>query len=295
MISSNFKEHLVYVLGCPITRILPVSGGDISKAYCIQSATDRFFCKINQSDHAPPMFLTEKLGLAEINQTNTIKAPEVLQIGQYESFSFIIMEYIESKNPTSRDMELLGQQLAQLHTCLPSDSFGWHQNNFIGSLPQSNKRHTDWSVFYALERLLPQLNLAMEKRLLDAVEIPSGETLITGTGKWMSAVKPAVLHGDLWGGNYLINTQGVPYLIDPAVYFGHHEVDIAMTRLFGGFSARFYEAYYGHIPAEPQQKERNDIYQLYYLLVHLNLFGRSYYARVKKLLETYFGQRHGTW
>lgn len=288
MISSNFKVHLESVLGCNITNAEPVSGGDISKALCIHTSTERFFCKINQSSVALKMFQTEKLGLDEINQTNTIKSPKVLSYGQHEAISYLLMEFIETRNPTSKEMEGFGHQLGKLHSYPIGDFFGWKQDNFIGSLPQTNKNHSDWSLFYIHERLLPQLNLAREKGFLNSSEIPSKERLLKVCKQLMPEVIPALLHGDLWSGNYLISTLGIPYLIDPAVYFGHHEVDIAMTRLFGGFSSQFYQAYNEYIPKESCHEERNDIYQLYYLLVHLNLFGKSYYASVKQLLKTYF-------
>ncbi len=288
MISSHFKKHIAQVLGSPISKVNTVSGGDISKAYCVHTSTQRFFLKVNKSAIALEMFLAEKKGLENINLAKTIQAPEVLGYGQYESSSYILMEFIESKNPTSKEFETLGHQLADLHTFSVGDSFGWKQDNYIGSLPQSNKNHPDWALFYVHERLLPQLKIAKEKRLLISSEIPSESNLLKGCKRFFPKVKPALLHGDLWSGNYLISAQGIPYLIDPAVYFGHHEVDLAMTQLFGGFSSNFYGAYTEQIPAETLQNERRDIYQLYYLLVHLNLFGRTYYPSVKQLLKTYF-------
>ena len=288
MISSAFKEHIAQALGSPISKVNTVSGGDISKAYCIHTSTQRFFLKVNESAFALKMFLAEKKGLEDINGTKTIKAPEVIHCGQHESGSYLLLEFIESKNPTSREFEAFGHQLADLHAFAVGDSFGWTQDNFIGSLPQSNKNHPDWTLFYVHERLLPQLKMAKEKGLLDSSEIPTESNLVQGCRQFFPKVKPALLHGDLWSGNYLISAQGIPYLIDPALYFGHHEIDMAMTQLFGGFSPSFYAAYAERIPAETLHKERREIYQLYYLLVHLNLFGRTYYPSVKHLLKTYF-------
>ena len=288
MLSSSFKEHIAQKLGSPIVSVKPVSGGDISRAYCVHTPTHRFFLKVNQSAFAFEMFLAEKKGLENINLTRTIKAPEILDFGLFESSSYIVMEFIESKNPTSKEMEAFGYQLANLHSFAVGESFGWNHTNFIGSLPQSNTNHADWTLFYVHERLLPQLNMAKEKNGLHPSEIPSASTLLKGCHQFFPKVKPALLHGDLWSGNYLINTQGVPYLIDPSVYFGHYEVDLSMSRLFGGFPLGFYAAYAEQMPAETLQNERRDIYQLYYLLVHLNLFGRTYYPSVKQLLKTYF-------
>ena len=288
MISSRFKEHIAQAIGSPISKVNTVSGGDISKAYCVHTSTHRFFLKVNESAIALEMFLAEKKGLENINLAKTIKAPKVIHCGQHKNCSYLLLEFIESKNPTSKDFEALGHQLADLHTFSVGDSFGWTQDNYIGSLPQSNKNHPEWTLFYVHERLLPQLKMAKEKGLLDSSDIPSESNLVKGCLEFYPKVKPALLHGDLWSGNYLISTQGIPYLIDPALYFGHHEVDLAMTQLFGGFSSRFYAAYAEQIPVETLQDERRDIYQLYYLLVHLNLFGRTYYPPVIQLLKTYF-------
>ncbi|EAR02829.1 fructosamine kinase family protein [Maribacter sp. HTCC2170] len=288
MISSSFKHHLEHVLGCPITRFEPVSGGDISKAFCIYTATNRFFSKINQSDLAKEMFLTEKLSLDSINQTNTIKAPEVIHLGQHHDGSYIIMEYVESKSPSSKEMEAFGHQLAAMHKYEIGSSFGREQDNFIGTLQQSNKKHSDWVQFYVGERLLPQLRLARSKELLSSNEIPKEIGLLKGCERLFPKIKPSLIHGDLWSGNYLINNEGVPFLIDPALYVGHYEVDMSMTQLFGGFSSPFYKAYETHFPKEILHNERKDIYQLYYLLVHLNLFGKSYSQAVKQLLKIYF-------
>jgi len=288
MISSSFKEHLANQLGSPILKVEPVSGGDISQAFCIYTQSERFFCKVNQNEFAHEMFMAEKMGLEAINRTKTIKAPEVLHCGQHKSSSYLLLEFIESKNPTAEEFQAFGHQLADLHTFSVGSSFGLKQDNYIGSLAQSNKNHSDWALFYVHERLLPQLKMSKAKALLSSSEIPSGLKLVKSCRQYFPKVKPALLHGDLWSGNYLISTQGIPYLIDPALYFGHHEVDLAMSQLFGGFSSSFYAAYAEQIPVETLQNERRDIYQLYYLLVHLNLFGRTYYPSVKQLLKTYF-------
>ncbi len=230
----------------------------------------------------------EKAGLETIAQINTIKAPKVLFCGQLESVAYLTMEFVDSKSPSQSEMESLGHQLAALHKTQVENYFGWQQDNFIGNLPQSNKNHPSWVSFYTHERLLPQLKSARDFGHLDFEEIPSEESLDKTCRNLFPETIPSLLHGDLWSGNYLISKSGKPYLIDSAVYFGHYEVDLAMTRLFGGFDKAFYDAHAEHFPKVPQQNERNDIYQLYYLLVHLNLFGRSYYPSVKQLLRRYF-------
>ncbi|MCL4153172.1 UNVERIFIED_CONTAM: hypothetical protein GTU68_012877 [Idotea baltica] len=197
------------------------------------------------------------------------------------------MEYVVSKSPSLEDFKILGAQLAALHQCT-SVYFGLDHDNFIGKLPQSNTQHNTWVNFYTHERLLPQLHLAISNGLLNPKEIPTTSEIKSFLDGLFKNVKPVLLHGDLWSGNYLISTDGTPYIIDPAVYFGHHEVDIAMSQLFGGFHDAFYESYFLHMPEEENTSTRIDMYQLYYLLVHLNMFGRSYYGSVSSILKTYF-------
>ncbi len=197
------------------------------------------------------------------------------------------MEHIEAKSPNSKDLELFGNQLAQLHK-VTSDEFGFEENNFIGSLHQSNKTHTKWNDFYLEEHLIPQLELSKSKGLLNVDEIPETQKLKDICFPYFKNAKSSLLHGDLWSGNYLISTSGKPYLIDPAIYFGHNEVDIAMSKLFGGFGQSFYDSYHSFISKDKFTEDRIQLYQLYYLLVHLNMFGTSYYSSVKQILSKYF-------
>ena len=159
------------------------------------------------------------------------------------------------------------------------------RDNFIGSLPQQNSHYDAWTDFYIANRLLPQFVLAVDTGRLGASDFPSEDKLHTVLSELFEGIRPSLLHGDLWGGNYLISSDGIPYLIDPAVYDGHSEVDLAMSRLFGGFGSRFYAAYHEVIPSQKGSEERNAVYQLYYLLVHLNLFGASYYPSVMQILK----------
>ena len=282
------KEHLEYLLCVTIVNVRPISGGDISQAYLLETESERFFCKINTTEQAYEMFLAEKEGLKTIAETRSITIPKVLLCEPLEEGGLLLMEYIEAKRGSVMEMERFGHELAALHRQTIGGDFGGSKDNFIGSLHQSNIKHTDWPLFYVEERLLPQLRLARDRNHLSRDETPSEQKLLTACKNLFPKVRPSLLHGDLWGGNYLISQDGTPYLIDPAAFRGHHEVDIAMTRLFGGFGTRFYDAYREHFPRITGEAERKDIYQLYYLLVHLNLFGSSYYRNVKPILDTYF-------
>jgi len=274
-------------LDIPILKYEPLSGGDISNAYLLHTSHKRYFLKTNASPQASTMFQVEKKGLAEIASTKTIATPKVFLCGQAEQVAYLLMEYIEPKRPDQNDFEQLGRDLARLHS-VSSNHFGWSRDNFIGSLPQSNQVHNNWNSFYVEERLLPQLQLAQQQSLLTQKEVPTKATILAKGASLFKNISSVLLHGDLWSGNFLIASNGTPYLIDPAVYYGHAEVDIAMTRLFGGFDSAFYQSYYDVHPLKEGAKQRQDWYQLYYLLVHLNLFGTSYYTAVSRILKTYF-------
>ncbi len=284
---SKFLAHISKQLNVDIGSYSALSGGAISEVYKLDTANHEFLLKTHSGARAYDMLAAEKLGLETISKTNTIKAPEIFHIGEYKNNAFLLMAYIPTKTPTENDFKKLGEQLAALHLISTSD-FGFDADNFIGSLPQSNQKNNNWTQFYVKERLQVQLDLAKQKSLLSTHEIPNFETMFDACNNLFLDIKPSLLHGDLWDGNFLIGENGTPYLIDPAVYFGHNEVDLAMSRLFGGFSSGFYDAYHSIIPTKPNSQERNDLYQLYYLLVHLNLFGRSYYSRVKRILDKYF-------
>ena len=267
----------------------PVTGGDISNAYLLKTQTSRYFLKTNSAVDALKMFSAEKAGLEAIAQTHSIAVPAVLGLGNFEGTAYLLLEYIESKAPTIAEMELLGMQLAQLHNSpIEEPGFGFKADNFIGKLPQSNTFHSDWPTFYAKERLGKQIERAFSRGLLSQKDTPAKESILQKSEYYLSGCRASLLHGDLWGGNYLISTEGKPYLIDPAVYYGHSEVDIAMSKLFGGFSDSFYHAYAQVIPFDEGTDIRIALYQLYYLLVHLNMFGSSYYPAVARIFKKYF-------
>ena len=279
--------HISTLLGERVKGYTPISGGDISSAYLIITSFEKFFLKVNSSVTALDMFLSEEKALTTIAKTNTIATPKIIACNTFDNKSFLLMEYIENKTPNSKDLEVFGKQLAQLHKVTYGE-FGFDSNNFIGSLLQSNKKHHNWNDFYIEERLIPQLQLAKSKRLLNSSEVPNIELLKEKCLPYFKNIKPSLLHGDLWSGNYLISSHGKPNLIDPAIYFGHNEVDIAMSKLFGGFGLSFYDSYHSIIPKDEFTVDRIQLYQLYYLLVHLNMFGSSYYSSVKQILSKYF-------
>jgi fructosamine-3-kinase len=285
-VNQELKSLLEEKLG-PVQEFKPVAGGDISKAYHLSTSFGRYFVKILEASEAFDIFLLEKLSLEMIADTGTIKTPEIHFVDRLRNLSFLVMDFIESKTPNQKDYQQLGAQLAQMHQ-VRQTSYGWEQDNFIGTLQQSNKLHDEWPGFYVQERLQPQIQLAHSKRLLSSSDVPIIEQLHQTCKTHLQPAYPSLIHGDLWGGNFLIDTDSTPYLIDPATYFGHHYVDIAMSQLFGGFDVSFYAAYYEESIYPPISQEQKDLYQLYYLLVHLNLFGTSYHASVQRIIQKYF-------
>lgn len=286
--TTNLKAHIAYLLCIRIARAVLVTRAATATAYLLETASEVFFCKVNTHSHGFAQFQCEKEGLAAIAKTKTIATPNVLLCTPWETGGVLVLEYIKPLNTISQDMALFGHQVAALHTLATSDTYGWQSNNFIGTLSQANTQSISWVYFYTQQRLVPQLRLAYDSKLLSAKEIPSDSRLLKTCEGLFSDLKPCLLHGDLWHGNALISQDGTPYVIDPAVYYGHHEADIAMTRLFGGFDEAFYGAYKEHFPEIGGETARNDIYQLYYLLVHLNLFGASYYDSCKHIIQRYF-------
>ncbi|MEM8528159.1 MAG: fructosamine kinase family protein [Bacteroidota bacterium] len=284
---QNTLISIAEKLGFSFQNYQAISGGDISEAYWLKTKEQDLFVKLNNAPFAQKMFALEQEGLETIARTQIIKVPKVFLTGKVKELAFLAMEFIPSKHPNEQDFYHLGTKLAALHQCSNS-AFGFSKNNFIGKLPQSNQQHDRWSTFYVKERLLPQFRLAVDQNLLITKELPSEERLLHFFDTHLPAVKPSLLHGDLWSGNYLISEVGEPYLIDPATYYGDRMVDIAMSKLFGGFGATFYQAYHAVFPKASNFDLRVDLYQLYYLLVHLNLFGKSYYGSVSRLLKRYF-------
>jgi len=281
------KPLIAYIskkINTPILHWSPLSGGDISTIYLLKTAQQHYILKTNTHPNALAMFQSERVGIEAIASTGTLYTPQIFFCEKYQATAFLLMEYIETKRPSEKDFERLGHALGKLHQ-ITNDTFGWMANNFIGNLNQSNQYHDTWLDFYIKERLYPQFQLAIQQDLLAKEEIPSEKFLIERSIHLFENIQPALLHGDLWSGNYLISKDGRPYLIDTATYFGHSEVDIAMTRLFGGFGTSFYDAYHEIHPRQKEFDRRENWYQLYYLLVHLNLFGKGYYGAVMDMLK----------
>jgi len=279
-IENHFKEKIV--------NRKSVSGGDIAQAQIITlESANSYFLKTGSRDKR--MFPTEANSLKELAKSKTIRAPQVV----LSDFDFLLIEYIASSPPVNNFFEIFGRRFAQMHR-YSSEKFGFYEDNFIGHTPQENipskNQGQNWTEFYFEKRLLFQLRLA-EKQGLSTAALRDGFHVLEKKIDVIipkSSEKPALLHGDLWRGNYLTDEKGEPVIIDPAVYYGHREADLAMTRLFGGFSSSFYHAYNETFPLDDGHAYRENIYKLYHVLNHLNLFGMGYYSQALSLIQSYF-------
>jgi fructosamine-3-kinase len=269
-----------------IKNILNLSGGDTSKVLQIETNSDEtFILKYNLNKNVS-MFEAEAKGLSFLSKSSTINFPKVYAVEKTESCSYIILEFINSAEKKKDYWVDFSQSLAALHQ-VSSDCYGFDHNNYIGSLNQSNLLHKDWVKFFRIERLTPQVQLALSDNRISSDVASKFEKLYDKLPQLLFNVKPALLHGDLWNGNVLTNSYGKVALIDPAVYFGNREVEIAFTGLFGGFDKEFYSIYHNCFPLENGYKDRFEIYNLYPLMVHVNLFGGSYVNAVIQTLNKF--------
>ena len=270
-----------------ITNSSPIGGGCINNALRLETNRGAFFLKWNQKFAFPGMLEAEAKGLQILQAGMTIKIPDVIVAGESASYQFLVLEFISSIERRSDFWETFGRGLAQLHR-LSSATFGLDHDNYIGSLPQRNDRATDWKTFFFEKRLYPQLKKAIDTGLLGSQDHRSVERLEQIFSDIFDHEPPSLLHGDLWSGNFMTGENGEAVILDPAVYYGHREMDLAMSQLFGGFSTQFYEAYQEEFPLSDGLKaERMDICNLYPLLVHVNLFGSSYATQVQGILTRY--------
>ena len=282
MIDEGVKGALASVLGAAPATIRALSGGDISEAYAVTLTNGREAFVKTSRHLVPGMFPAEARGLAWLGEAAAVRVPRVIATDE----RFLVLELIRPGGPRRTFDEDLGRALAALHRAAPA-RFGLDHDNFIGRLPQANTPADGWADFYRSRRLEPQV-----RRAADAGLIPPGlrrafSRLFTALPELAGPDEPpARLHGDLWGGNLVCDDQGGPCLIDPAVYGGHREIDLAMMRLFGGFRDRTFAAYHEAHPLAEGYLERVPLYQLYPLLVHVNLFGGSYVAGVEAAVNT---------
>ena len=285
---QNLLKKIELTINDRIVNSRSISGGCISDSLLlITESGKKYFLKVNNTQ-PEDMFIKEANGLKELSIANTIRIPHVIFVHS----NYILLEAIESGTRIKNFFEDFGRRFAEMHK-FTSDQFGFYENNYIGSIPQINipqqNEANNWTEFYFNKRILFQYELAVKNGYGDSTLISLIKKLENKIQEILkgSDEPPCLLHGDLWGGNYIVDEKGEACLIDPAVYYGHREADLAMTKLFGGFSSEFYKAYNKFYPLPDGYDYRENIYKLYHVMNHLNLFGTGYYNQTISLLKFY--------
>ena len=290
MIDANLRQTLEHTLSLQLKKDVrlydfkSVAGGCINYTAIISSTAGDFFIKINDAHLYPDMFECEARGLDLLSNHSKFSIPEVLNYGVTGDKSFLVLSHINTAKRQSDFWEDFGIKLAQLHRNANATN-GLDYDNYIGSLKQINKTNANWTEFFIEQRLKRQLWLATNSGKINQTLANKFEQLFKQLDDFFPAEPPALLHGDLWSGNFIVGDDGYVSLFDPAVYYGHREMELAYTSLFGGFEEGFYETYHATYPLEDGFEMRKDIYNLYPLLVHVNLFGGNYLRQVDQILQ----------
>ncbi len=288
MIPPTLTAYIDECLGIKTLAFHPITGGDINEVYRITTIDhDSFFIKMNDAQLYPMMLEKETFNLEYLSSTNTIRIPEIIHQGNHGNHSFLILEWINGNTRMDGQFyKQFGQRLALLHS-KTQDHFGWSDDNYIGTLVQYNTNRKSAVDFFIHNRINPQAELMEQgghmdfhvKKLLDELNIRLSELI--------PDERPSLIHGDLWSGNWMCSATNEPVLIDPATSYGIREMDLAMMELFGHPPQEFFDAYQEVYPLEKGWKDRLGLYQLYYLMVHVNLFGRSYLSSVQQILRKF--------
>ncbi|KAB8127141.1 fructosamine kinase family protein [Gracilibacillus oryzae] len=271
-----------------IKEITSISGGDINKAFYVKTEIREYFVKKNINVPAD-FFKIEADGLERLRATETIRVPEVyhVDIASGNEEIYLIMEWVGGEKSTATG-KILGEKLAELHLSETDGLYGMSGTTFVGEITQENDWDDDWLYYYREKRLGAQLELGTRNGTIRGERRKQLEKLLMKLENYIPKnPRVSLLHGDLWGGNWITGPGGEPYLIDPSVVYGDHLFEIAFTELFGGFPADFYQSYQDSFPLADYYEEVKPLYQLFYLLVHLNLFGEGYGGSVDRIVGRY--------
>ena len=268
-----------------IESISPLSGGDINEVYKINCTLGEYVVKYNSRLRFPAMFYKEANGL-ELLRKGGLRTPNVIDHFEDRDDQFLILEYVAEEKVENKFWFHFANSLSELHQ-KSNTSFGLDQNNYIGSLVQHNGQMPTWEEFFISKRLKPLIKEAFDKGLLARKHLADFDHFFTVFTELLPVEPPSLLHGDLWSGNLLCGSEQQAVFIDPAVYYGHREVDIAMTKMFGGFDLVYLDHYQDRFPLEKGWEERVPIHNLYPRLVHLVLFGRSYLSGIENVIQKY--------
>ncbi|RDY72613.1 fructosamine kinase [Halobacillus trueperi] len=271
-----------------VRSIKSVSGGDINQSFYVETDQRPYFIKINEKV-ASHFFQVEAEGLRLIKETGAIRVPEVFHYDcpDGDEKAALVMEWIEKGS--SDASHSLGKSLAHMHQHT-SVKYGFGKPTFVGELNQPNEWSPSWTDYYSRYRLGGQLETGLTKGTISGVREERLKKLINRIEEFIPEnPKPSLLHGDLWGGNWMTTRDGEPVLIDPSILYGDHAFELAFTELFGGFPSNFLDQYNTYFELPEDYQDTKPIYQLFYLLVHLNIFGEMYGPQVDRILKNYVG------
>ena len=283
---DELKSFLAGHFGQAVAAFESLRGGDINEVYAFEVAARKYVLKRNDKVEFPLMFEKEQRGLEALIEAG-LTAPQPLLTFDQGPKQHLILEYIkEERIEQNRFWQNFGAALALLHQ-KQGPSFGLEENNYIGSLEQINTYRDRWSDFFTESRLGPMQKMAFDQGLLTRVHLQAFDRLSKRLGEIIPEEPASLLHGDLWSGNLMCGQGQKAVFIDPAVYYGHREMDLAMTFMFGGFDSGYLGAYENVLPLAPGFHKRLEIHNLYPNLVHLNLFGASYLGGIVKVLKKF--------
>ena len=265
-----------------LNEVKPLQGGDINAVFLLKCSEGDFVIKLNSASKFPEMFFAEAAGLKLLANSGSFRIPEVIAQSKYKDHGYLLLQHIPAGIQHNGFWSVFAQKLAILHQNT-SEKFGLDHSNYIGSLPQQNNYAANASEFYITQRLHPQFKLAQD----NGFELNPTDHFFKIISEEIPSERPSLIHGDLWNGNYLTSETGEPVLIDPAVAYAPREMDIGMMHLFGGFPGHLFEEYHELFPLEYNWQNRLSLWQLYYLLVHLNLFGSGYLSQVTSIVKRY--------
>lgn len=257
-------------------------GGCIHQSWICSDGDRSFFVKSHDLE-AEAMFTAEADGLRAMAEADALRTPKVIGQGTAAGQSFLVLEALDlNGRPSSNSWSKMGDGLAALHR-ISGPSYGWDSDNFIGKTSQANRRCDSWAEFFVTQRLRPQFDMAQT----NGFSFPDTEGLMNWAADLLADHQPApsLLHGDLWSGNTGFDSSGEPAIFDPAAYHGDRETDLAFTEFFGGFAPEFYAAYRKASPLEPGYEQRRDLYNLYHVLNHANLFGGGYASQAQSMMR----------
>lgn len=281
----SLKQVVEKELSESIIKIAPISGGDINEVFKVDTQNNSYILKVNSISAFPKMFVKEKMGLQSISSTGE-KTPRVIKTFANSKNQYLILEFIKEELSSNNFWKNFATSLVKLHKT-SNKMFGLEYDNYIGSLNQINLQKSTWELFYIENRINPLVKQAYDKNLLNKSHLRSFERLFKKLNEILPIEAPSLVHGDLWSGNLLNGKDQTPVFIDPAIYFGNREIDIAMTQMFGGFDNSYIKFYNEMFPLEKGWEQRVEINNLYPTLVHLILFGSSYLGGIERVINKF--------